>query len=112
MQTRLAVFLITLSGLTFEIGLTRVYSATIWYHFAFIAVSIALLGWGLGGLAVHLLKRSWPPSMSRAALFAFLYAVAIPLCLWILVRFPFELERLPLYFIAPLLPFLLAGMTL
>ena len=53
----LAVFLITLSGLVFEIGLTRIYSATIWYHFTFVAVSVALLGWGLGGLAVHLLKR-------------------------------------------------------
>ena len=53
----LAVFLITLSGLVFEIGLTRIYSATIWYHFTFIAVSVALLGWGLGGLAVHVLSR-------------------------------------------------------
>src|SRR6185295_6126820 len=27
-------------------------------------------------------------------------------------RFPFEMDRLPLYFLAPLLPFFLAGMTL
>ena len=40
MLTRAAVFLITLSGLVFEIGLTRIYSATIWYHFAFVAISI------------------------------------------------------------------------
>ena len=44
MLTRGAVFLITLSGLVFEIGLTRIYSATIWYHFAFVAISMALLG--------------------------------------------------------------------
>ena len=49
MAIHAAVFLITLSGLIFEIGLTRIYSATIWYHFAFIAVSVAL-GWGLGGV--------------------------------------------------------------
>jgi len=43
--THIAVFLITLSGIVFEIGLTRIYSATIWYHYAFVAVSVALLGW-------------------------------------------------------------------
>lgn len=50
--------------------------------------------------------------MNTAALVTLLYAAAIPLCLWLLVRFPFELDRLPLYFLAPLLPFFLAGMAL
>src|SRR2546429_7659236 len=56
MRTRISVFLITLSGLILEVGLTRIYSASIWYHFAFVAISVALLGWGLGGFTVHLLK--------------------------------------------------------
>ncbi|MBZ5558682.1 MAG: hypothetical protein LAO77_15530 [Acidobacteriia bacterium] len=112
MFLRAGVFLITLSGLVFEIGLTRIYSATIWYHFAFVVISMALLGWGLGGLAVHLLKRTWPLTMEKAAAFALLYAVAIPACLWILVRYPFQIDRLPLYFLAPLVPFFLGGMAL
>src|ERR1700692_4613724 len=73
---------------------------------------MALLGWGLGGLAVHLLRSRWTPSMDTAALFALIYAAAIPACLWVLVRFPFQIERLPLYFVTPLVPFLLAGMAL
>src|SRR5712675_5503 len=112
MSTRAAVFLITFSGLVFEIGLTRIYSATIWYHFAFVAISMALLGWGLGGLAVHLLKRVWPPSVDKAAVFTLLYGIAIPYCLWILVKYPFELPRLPLYFVTPLVPFFLGGVAL
>lgn len=112
MLTRLSVFLITLSGLILEVGLTRIYSASIWYHFTFVAISVALLGWGLGGFTVHLLKRTTRISMDTAALVTLLYAGAIPLCLWLLVRFPFEVERLPLYFLAPLLPFFLAGMAL
>jgi predicted membrane-bound spermidine synthase len=112
MLIRAAVFLITLSGLVFEIGLTRIYSATIWYHFAFVAISMALLGWGLGGLAVHLLKRTWPPSIERAALLTMLYGLTIPGCLWILVTFPFDFSRLGLYFVAPLVPFFLGGMAL
>src|SRR5437870_4694523 len=158
MRTRISVFLITLSGLILEVGLTRIYSASIWYHFAFVAISVALLGWGLGGFTVHLLKQaragarsgesgageekadrrrqeaggSEPAtetrsanqrtagrmpalpalSMNAAALVTLLYAGAIPLCLWLLVRYPFEMDRLPLYFLAPLLPFFLAGMAL
>lgn len=112
MRTRLSVFLITLSGLVLEVGLTRIYSASVWYHFAFVAVSVALLGWGLGGFTVHLLKQKMRLSMDTAALVAALYATSIPLCLWLLVQFPFEMDRLPLYFLAPLLPFFLAGMAL
>ena len=112
MLTRISVFLITLSGLVLEVGLTRIYSASIWYHFAFVAISVALLGWGLGGFAVHLLKRARRLSTNTAALVTLLYAGAIPLCLWLLAKFPFEMDRLPLYFLAPLLPFFLAGMAL
>ncbi len=112
MRTRLSVFLITLSGLILEVGLTRIYSASIWYHFAFVAISVALLGWGLGGFTVHLWKQVKPVSMNAASLVTLLYAGAIPLCLWLLVRYPFEMDRLPLYFLAPLLPFFLAGMAL
>jgi hypothetical protein len=112
MRTRLSVFLITLSGLILEVGLTRIYSASIWYHFAFVAISVALLGWGLGGFTVHLWKQVKPVTMNAASLVTLLYAAAIPLCLWLLVRYPFEMDRLPLYFLAPLLPFFLAGMAL
>jgi spermidine synthase len=112
MRTRLGVFLITLSGLVLEVGLTRIYSASVWYHFAFVAISVALLGWGLGGFTVHLLKQKVQFTMNSAALVSAVYALAIPLCVLLLVRFPFEMDRLPLYFLAPLVPFFLAGMTL
>src|SRR5437870_2027371 len=100
MRTRISVFLITLSGLILEVGLTRIYSASIWYHFAFVAISVALLGWGLGGFTVHLWKqaqgakgkerRGEPLSMNAAALTTLLYAGTVPLCLWLLVRYPFD----------------------
>src|ERR1043165_1019494 len=105
MRTRLSVFLITLSGLVLEVGLTRIYSASVWYHFAFVAISVALLGWGLGGFTVHLLKRRMQLTLNAAALTTALYAVTIPFCLFVLSRYPFEMDRLPLYFLAPLFPF-------
>src|ERR1700746_1551957 len=112
MSSRLGVFLITLSGLVFEIGLTRIYSATIWYHFAFVAISIALLGWGLGGMIAYLWRRGRAATLATAAVWLLLYGLSLPFCLLVLTRFPFDFSRLPLYFILPLLPFLLAGIAL
>src|SRR5215470_17884984 len=112
MSVHLAVFLITLSGLIFEVGLTRIYSAVIWYHFAFIAISIALLGWGLGGLALHAFRRRIVPTMEKAALLALIYGGSIVICLWIIVTFQFRTELLPLYFTAPVIPFFFAGAAL
>jgi hypothetical protein len=106
------VFLVTLSGLMLEVGLTRVFSATIWYHFAFVAISVALLGWGLGGFALHALRRRVCFSRERAALITLLYGLSIPLALLLMVRAPLRPARLPFYFLVSLVPFFLAGMAL
>jgi SAM-dependent methyltransferase len=108
----LGIFLVTLSGLMFEIGLTRIFSATIWYHFAFVAISVALLGWGLGGFALHLVRSRIAFSRERAALVTFLYGLSLPLALWLIVRLPFHPDRLGWYFLFSLFPFFLAGVTL
>jgi predicted membrane-bound spermidine synthase len=108
----LGIFLVTLSGLMFEVGLTRIFSATIWYHFAFVAISVALLGWGLGGFALHLARRRLDFTRDRAALLTLLYGLSIPFALWLIVRVPFHPDRLVFYFAVSLLPFLLAGMAL
>ena len=108
----IGIFLVTLSGLMFEIALTRIFSATIWYHFAFVAISVALLGWGVGGFALHLLRRRLAFSRERAALSTFLYGLSLPLALWLIVRLPFHPDRLAWYFVFSLGPFFLAGVTL
>jgi predicted membrane-bound spermidine synthase len=112
MTLQAGIFLITFSGLMFEIALTRIFSATIWYHFAFVAISVALLGWGLGGFGLHLLKRWVRPSLDKAAVLCLLYGAALPFCLWLIVRNPFHPEKLAFYFAVSSIPFLLAGMAL
>jgi len=47
------VFLISFAMLQAELVLTRVFSVTLWYHFAFVAVSVALLGMAAGGVRVY-----------------------------------------------------------
>ena len=47
--TALGLFLLSAATLTFEINLTRLFSVAQFYHFAFLIVSIALLGFGTSG---------------------------------------------------------------
>ena len=45
----LGILLLSAATLLFEITLTRVFSIAQWYHFAFMVVSLALLGFGASG---------------------------------------------------------------
>src|SRR4051812_18815249 len=46
----LAVALTTSGTLLLELALTRIFSVVFYYHFAFLAISIALFGLGVGGV--------------------------------------------------------------
>ncbi len=52
-----AIFLVSLAILLVELLLTRIFSVVMFHHFSFLAVSLAMLGLGLGGLLVNLLPR-------------------------------------------------------
>jgi MFS family permease len=54
------IFLIALSTLIYEILLTRIFSVTMGYHFAFMAVSIAMFGMTVGALIVYMLPARFP----------------------------------------------------
>src|SRR6516165_2070298 len=49
--------LTSFGALLLELALTRLFSVVLFYHFAFLAISIALLGLGAGGVFAYLLKR-------------------------------------------------------
>jgi hypothetical protein len=51
------IFLVSLSLIALEIVWTRVLSAEFFYTFAFLILSLAVLGLGLGGLALRLFPR-------------------------------------------------------
>ena len=46
----IAVALTTCAALLLELSLTRIFSVVFYYHFAFLAISIALFGMGVGGV--------------------------------------------------------------
>ena len=54
----LGVLVMSFSSLLLELALTRLFSVTLFYHFAFLAISIALLGLGAGGVFAYV-KKQW-----------------------------------------------------
>jgi predicted membrane-bound spermidine synthase len=75
----LGLFLVTLATLAYQILLTRIFSVTIWYHFAFLAISIAMLGMTIGAVLVYLLPRWFDPARvhRQLAVAAFVFALSI-----------------------------------
>jgi hypothetical protein len=45
-----AIALVSAAVLLFEVAITRILSVVLWYHFAFLAISLAMLGLGLPGV--------------------------------------------------------------
>src|SRR3970040_973883 len=78
-HTYAGLFLVTLATLMYEILLTRIFSVTMWYHFAFVAVSIALFGMTSGAIVVYLLPGYFTQQRAKyhLALSALLFAVSI-----------------------------------
>src|SRR5882672_3567426 len=53
-----AVALVSFASLLLELAMTRLFSVVLFYHFAFFAISVALLRLGSGGVFAHL-RREW-----------------------------------------------------
>ena len=64
-QLGVPLFVTTLSMLLLELGLTRLFSAVLFYHYAFLVISIALLGLATGGIAARLIPRDLTPVQHR-----------------------------------------------
>ncbi len=52
--TYAGLFLVVLATIMYEIVLTRIFSVTMWYHFAFVAISVAMFGMTVGAVVVYL----------------------------------------------------------
>jgi len=106
------------AALLLELALTRLFSVVLFYHFAFLAISIALLGLGAGGVFAYLRKQRLTRVDTRtlAARLCCLNAIAIPIVLEIVLHVPVSLElswgnlgRLTALYLAAAIPFFLTG---
>jgi hypothetical protein len=113
-QIYLGVFFTALATLLLELSLTRIFSVVFYYHFAFLAISIALFGLGAGGVFSYVVA-GW-----RGSLYARLGALAALNSVAVLGSLIFLLTRsgepgnltLALVYFTTALPFFLAGTVL
>lgn len=93
-RTLAAVGLVAGCALALQVLLTRLFAAVLFYHFGFLAISLALLGTGAGGLLLYARPR-W---FERRALDATLARWSVLLAL-LLVLVPLAIVRLDYTFI-------------
>src|SRR5690348_15287635 len=115
----LTLALSSFSALLLELALTRLFSVVLFYHFAFLAISIALLGLGAGGVFAHLWKprlNTWETRLI-ATVTSTLTAIVIPAVLEIVLHVPVSLRlsaanflRLSLVYLCSAVPFFLTGL--
>ncbi len=107
----LGVALTTLATLILELSLTRIFSVVFYYHFAFLAISIALFGLGAGGVFSYVVARRRGLIWSKLGGLALANAIVIVFALtFVMTRtgHPGNLTLAAVYF-ASASPFFLAG---
>lgn len=119
----IGVFVLSAGVLAQELALTRIFSVAQWYHFAFMAVGVALLGFGASGSLLAILPTPGERDIrQRLALGAGLYALSTLASYLLANASPFDPFRLAwegqqflylgLYYLALAVPFLFAGLVI
>ena len=80
-----------------ELSLTRIFSVTMYYHFAFMAISIALFGLSASGVYVFLMRDRWRGTATERLLVghAFAFTITTTIALAVLVRMRVGLNYSP-----------------
>jgi hypothetical protein len=115
----LGVGMCSLAALLLELSLTRLFSVVLFYHFAFLAISIALLGLGAGGVFAYVRKPQLELIETRtlAARLCCANAIAIPIVLEIVLHVPVSLDlsgynllKLTVLYLTSSVPFFFTGL--
>jgi spermidine synthase len=111
--------LTSFAALLLELSLTRLFSVVLFYHFAFLAISIALLGLGAGGVFAYLFKNRLARTGTRtlAARLCIDSSILVFVVLEVVLNIPVALEvsgrnflQLSAIYVAAALPFFLTGL--
>lgn len=99
-----------MATLVLELSLTRIFSVVFYYHFAFLAISIALFGLGAGGVFSYVAAAKTTNIYRRLGFLAVAVSIVTVMSLWIiLTRSELSNATLALIYFTSALPFLLAG---
>jgi hypothetical protein len=91
------VALVSCTLLMTELALTRIFSVVMYYHFAFLAISIALFGVSASGVSAYIFRRRFERRSTDAllAITALLYTACTIVALFFLVRLRVGLSYSP-----------------
>lgn len=115
------VGLISLATLGFELMLTRIFSVTLHYHFAFMVISVALLGLAIAGVTLYLLPRLFDVRAAAryAAVLSLLFALSSLWALRVAADNPIDVKSwrtsvgaFVSVYLGAVAPFLCSGMAL
>jgi len=113
------IAVVSCASLLLELALTRLFSVVLFYHFAFLAISVALLGLGAGGVFAHVFRSklsSWTMARLGSRLLcvnAVVILVVLEIVLHSAVSLNLELrnfEKLTLIYLAAAIPFFITGL--
>jgi hypothetical protein len=111
--------LTSFAALLLELALTRLFSVVLFYHFAFLAISIALLGLGAGGVFAYLFKNRFAKAGTRqlAARLCLESSILVLIALEVILHIPVALTitwrnflHLTALYVVAALPFFLTGL--
>src|SRR5574341_1324536 len=114
-----AIAAVSFSTLLLELAATRLFSVILFYHFAFLAISVALVGLGAGGVFAHLRRERLARRGTRAlaARLCAINAVVIVAVLEAVLHLPISLEvsrsnflKLTVLYLVTAVPFFLTGL--
>src|SRR6266511_2214810 len=118
------IFFISMATLLLELSLTRVMSVSLWYHFSFLVISTALLGFGTSGVVLAIWKklRDEYNLEKTLAILSILFGIVTIVSFWLLQQIPFDpfslaidkrqLYFLPLYYLVVAAPFFISGLAI
>ena len=91
----LSVALISAAALSYEILLMRLFSISQWHHFAWMIISLALLGYGASGTFISLARQWLLPRFNTVfPLTLLLFGIASVGCYLVARQVPFNAEEI------------------
>jgi predicted membrane-bound spermidine synthase len=107
--------MLSMSVLLFELALTRIFSIVLWYDYAFMAISIAFFGLGIGSLLTHILKNKVKREQlpSKILQTTIIFALSVPIFLVLIGHvIPPNIHFIYVFYLTSSIPFFFAGISM
>src|SRR5215211_3707830 len=115
------LFVLSLTIILFELALTRIFSIVLWYDYAFMAISIAFFGLGIGSFMIHIQRDKFKTLKKQSTIdprfafsskivqYAIAYGISVPVFIFLIGYIPSDTSYIYLFYLISSIPFFFAG---